>query len=37
MNHLKMKKSKGAKRQLSIKAGVTSAQKRTIRRMVPNL
>ena len=37
MNHLKMKKSKGAKRQLTIKAGVTSAQRRTIRRMVPNL
>lgn len=37
MNHLKMKKTKSAKRRLSIKAGVNSAQKRTIRRMVPGI
>jgi len=37
MNHLKMKKSKSAKRQLSIKAGVTSGQKRVIRRLVSGL
>lgn len=37
MNHLKMKKSKSAKRQLSIKSGVSSGQKRVIRRLVSGL
>jgi large subunit ribosomal protein L35 len=37
MNHLKMKKSKSAKRRLSMKAGVTNGEKRVIRRMVPGL
>ncbi len=37
INHLKMKKSSSAKRRLSIKSGVTSGQKRVIRRMVPGL
>lgn len=37
MNHLKMKKSKSAKRRLSMKSGVTTGEKRVIRRMVPNL
>ena len=37
MNHLKMKKSSSAKRQLSIKAGVTTGQKRVIKRLVPGL
>ena len=37
MNHLKMKKSKSAKRRLSIKSGVTSAQKRVIKRLVPGI
>jgi large subunit ribosomal protein L35 len=37
MNHLKMKKSKSAKRRLSMKSGVTTGEKRVIRRMVPGL
>lgn len=37
MNHLKMKKSASAKRRLSMKSGVTSGQKRVIKRMVPGL
>jgi len=37
MNHLKMKKSKSAKRRLSIKSGVSSAQKRVIKRLVPGI
>lgn len=37
MNHLKMRKSSAAKRRLSVKSGVTNAQKRTIRKMVPGL
>jgi len=37
MNHLKMKKSKSAKRRLSIKSGVNSAQKRVIKRLVPGI
>jgi len=37
MNHLKMRKSSSAKRQLSIKSEVTSGQKRVIRRMVPGI
>ncbi len=37
MNHLKMKKSSSAKRRLAIKSGVTSGQKRVIRRMVSGL
>ena len=37
MNHLKMKKSKSAKRRLSMKSGVSSGEKRVIRRMVPGL
>jgi len=37
MNHLKMKKPKSAKRRLTIKSTANSAQKRTIRRMVPGL
>lgn len=37
MNHLKMKKSKSARRQLSIKAGVTSGQRRVIKRLVSGL
>ncbi len=37
MNHLKMKKSKSAKRRLSMKSGVTNGEKRVIRRMVPGL
>ena len=37
MNHLKMKKSSSAKRRLTIKSSLNSAQKRTIRKMVPGL
>lgn len=37
MNHLKMKKSASAKRRLSIKHGVTSGQKRVIRRQIPGI
>jgi len=37
MNHLKMKKSKSAKRRLSIKSGVSSAQKRVIKLLVPGI
>ncbi|OFX15696.1 MAG: 50S ribosomal protein L35 [Armatimonadetes bacterium RBG_16_58_9] len=37
MNHLKMRKPKNAKRRLSMKSEVSSAEKRTIRRMVPGL
>lgn len=37
MNHLKMKKSKSAKRRLSMKSGVTNGEKRVIRRLVPGL
>lgn len=37
MNHLKMRKSSAAKRRLTMKSGVTSAQNRTIRKMVPGL
>ncbi|MGB9619548.1 MAG: 50S ribosomal protein L35 [Armatimonadota bacterium] len=37
MNHLKMKKTKSAKRRLSIKSGVTSGQKRVIKRLVPGI
>lgn len=37
MNHLKMKKPKSARRQLSIKAAVTSGQRRVIRRLVSGL
>jgi large subunit ribosomal protein L35 len=35
MNHLKMKKSSSAKRRLSLKSGVTTGQKRVIRRLMP--
>jgi large subunit ribosomal protein L35 len=35
MNHLKMKKSASAKRRLSIKSGVTTGQKRVIKRQIP--
>jgi large subunit ribosomal protein L35 len=37
MNHLKMKKTASAKRRLSIKHGVTSGQKRVIRRQMPGI
>ena len=37
MNHLKMKKSSSAKRRLSIKSGVTTGQKRVIRRQIPGM
>jgi len=37
MNHLKMKKSASAKRRLSMKSGVTTGEKRVIRRLVPGL
>lgn len=37
MNHLKMKKSASAKRRLSIKSGVTTGERRVIRRLVPGL
>ena len=37
MNHLKMHKSKSAKRRLSMKSEVSNSEKRTIKRMVPGL
>jgi len=37
MNHLKMKKCSSAKRRLSIKSGVTTGQKRVIRRQMPGI
>lgn len=37
MNHLKMKKSSSAKRRLTIKSGVTTGQKRVIKRLVPGI
>jgi len=37
MNHLKMKKTSSAKRRLSIKAGVTTGQKRVIKRQMPGV
>lgn len=37
MNHLKMKKGAAAKRRLSMKSGVTTGEKRVIRRLVPGL
>ncbi|MGQ9456300.1 MAG: large ribosomal subunit protein bL35 [Armatimonadota bacterium] len=37
MNHLKLKKSKSAKRRLSLKSGITSGQKRVIKRLVPGI
>lgn len=37
MNHLKMKKSASAKRRLRMKSGVSSGEKRVIRRLVPGL
>ncbi len=37
MNHLKMRKSKSAKRRLTMKSRVSNCEKRTIKRMVPGL
>ncbi len=37
MNHLKMKKSASAKRRLTMKSGVTTGEKRVIRRLIPGL
>lgn len=37
MNHLKMRKCAAAKRRLSMKSGVTTGEKRVIRRLVPGL
>lgn len=37
MNHLKLRKSSSAKRRLSMKSGVTSGEKRVIKKLVPGL
>ncbi len=37
MNHLKLRKSAAAKRRLSMKSGVSSGEKRVIKRLVPGL
>ena len=37
MNHLKLKKSSSAKRRLNMKSGVTTGEKRVIRRLIPGL
>ena len=37
MNHLRMKKSKSAKRRLSMKSGLAKGDRRVIRRLVPGL
>ena len=37
MNHLKMRKSKSAKRRLTMKSDVSNSEKRTVKRMVPGL
>ena len=37
MNHLRMKKSKSAKRRLNMKSGLSKGDKRVVRRLVPGL
>lgn len=37
MNHLMMKKTKSGQRKLTVKSGVTTGQKRVIKRQIPGM